>query len=170
MWQNIEKIKEIINNALIENEKNIEESEQSGYAAKSVRNLRFYKLLNNWDSFFTYYIDSDLANTKIKNKPSTVDQIIIKSISDALRWNLYVFYYNLYIQNPVMGFFEYDKESITYLNHLKFNYFDFCNFMKGDDNNQNSRYTCDLLKKTGSVEPFDPLYSENPLSSDKLTT
>ena len=45
---------------------------------------------------------------------------------------------------------EIKRESITYLNHLRFHYFDFCNFMKRRKNekdpNNNEEYFCDILK------------------------
>jgi len=124
----------------------------------NIRNKRFFYLLKNWELFYKHF----LSKEEIKQDDDT------NKICTALYWNLYVFYYNLYIENPVSTHIDYKKEGITYLNHLLLNYFDFCNFMTGDDTNQNSKYTCDLLK--GTRTDYDPLTSENPLRKISLTT
>ena len=127
---------------------------------KSIRQLRFLGILESWDTFFAEFLKINYKDPKREN---------INKIEIALYWNLYVFYYNLYVENPVLGpFTESSKESITYLNNLIFNYSDYCNFNKTDIDN-NKMYTCDLLKNPNNAD-YDPQSSEGYLFSKDLTT
>ena len=75
------------------------------------------------------------------------------------------------MENPVLGniagFDSYIKESITYLNHLNYNYFDFCNSMFTKDTNDNKPYYCDILELE---KDFDPLRTFQYIKSYKFDT
>jgi hypothetical protein len=120
----------------------------------------FLELLNSFESVYTFFIGK-IFNTD-KPNPAHIEKIKI-----ALYWNLFVFYYNLYMVKPVLGGKyddDYEKESITYLNHLNFNYFDFCNFINKDKDN---KYNCDILN---TDDMYDPLYSESRVETKDFTT
>jgi len=126
----------------------------------SPRQVRFFNILGNWNTFFAKFLEINYTDARREN----IDRIEI-----ALYWNLYVFYYNLYEENPVLGpWTDPPKESITYLNNLIFNYFDYCNFNKTDIDN-NKMYTCDLLKNSNNAD-YDPQSSEGLLFSKQLDT
>jgi 2-polyprenyl-6-methoxyphenol hydroxylase-like FAD-dependent oxidoreductase len=113
----------------------------------SVCNLVHY--LNNFETIFKCFWDSQ-GITNLQNK----DDILYE-----LHFNLYTFVYNLYLNNPVLGLNSignddsYKHESITYLNHLIHNYFDFCNKMFTENTNDNKPYYCDILELETDYEP-----------------
>ena len=126
----------------------------------SIRQLRFFNILRNWNTFFANFLAINYTDPSREN---------IDKIELALYWNLYVFYYNLYLENPVLGpWKDPQKESITYLNNLIFNYSDHCNFNKSNPD-INSMYTCDLLKNPDNAD-YDPQSSEGLLFTKKLDT
>jgi hypothetical protein len=117
----------------------------------------FYSLLKNFEAFFNEFL--------IKEGIINCEKEIIEEIKKTLYWNLYVFYYNLYVEMPILqnSSQEFKIESISYLNHLVYNYFDFCNFMNKDENKE---YYCDILENGD----FNPLRSESIIKSADFTT
>ena len=63
---------------------------------------------------------------------------------------------------------SYKKESITYLNHLIHNYYDFCNKMFTDDINDNKPYYCDILEL--EEDDYEPQRTFQFIRTGKLDT
>ena len=139
---------------------NVEKNSSSRLRAKNL-----VLLLDNFDSFIKYIIDKDYG---IKYNENEKDNPYHK-IHKSLKWNLFVCIYNLYLENPVLGLQDYKKESISYLNNLIYNYFDFCNFNDGNDNENNKKYFCDLLDGLDGVT-YNPKRSQGYIHSSNFTT
>ena len=131
---------------------------------KNLRAANFFLLLKNFESFFEYFVTQEISGTTNAdiNNPTLKFIEILK----AVKWNLFVCIYNLYLENPVLGIKDFNKESINYLNHLIFNYFDFCNFMYGDNIKNNKQYNCDVTGK----DPYDSKRSEGYIYSKNFST
>ena len=84
------------------------------------------------------------------NSPNSSDNITndLENIKKALYYNIYVCLYNINWGNPVLSDLDdYHNECITYANHLHFNHFDVCNFLKGDNPVDNIKpYYCDMFE------------------------
>jgi hypothetical protein len=127
---------------------------------------RFQFLIENYDCFFGKFIEKE-------DKSMMIKETELPKIKQALIWNAFVYYHNTFIYNPLINQNitsdpnEYKRESITYLNHLRFHYFDFCNFMKNkkitgeSETNNNKDYFCDILKDI-QIKNKDP----NPIEYD----
>jgi hypothetical protein len=128
---------------------------------------RFNFIIENYNSLFELFID-DLK----QNMPEVeLEMKELMNIKKELKWNAFVYYHNAFIYNPLINQSpasdpnEYKRESITYLNHLRFHYFDFCNFMKNKkitgepEENNNKDYFCDILRdiqiQVGETNPID---------------
>ena len=104
-----------------------------------MRMKNLIKLLQNFDGFYEYFVTQEIKADEDSD---------YHKIFKALKWNLFVCIYNLYLENPVLGGQDSDKESITYMNHMVHNYFDFCNFVYGNDENNNKMYDCDITNNS----------------------
>ncbi len=129
-------------------------------------------LLNSFDKIFKLFAQCE----NDKHRPNDTGfrvEMLDNELSDynkilkALKWNLFVCLYNL-VEPPVLSSrIDYDKESITYLNNLIYNYSDFCNFNRKQEN---KNYYCDSLENTTEPVEYDPTRSEGLLISHELTT
>ena len=130
-----------INDLLIDLIQNFDTQE----ASISIKNILGY--LKDFDVLFTRLQRVTDANSPL-SPPNSADVITdyLENIKKALYYNIYVCLYNIYFGNPVLTSLEdYDNECITYANHLHFNHFDACNFLIGDNIDNNKPYYCDML-------------------------
>ena len=66
----------------------------------------------------------------------------------------------------------YNNESVTYLNHIVYNHFDYCNHMNGpniDGKKGNSTYYCDILQPDGDCN-YDSRRTSHQIPSSNFTT
>jgi len=131
---------------------------------KHLRAANLFLLLKNFESFFKYFVTQEIPGTTNEDINNPMLKFI--EIHKVIKWNLFVCIYNLYLENPVLGTKDFNKESINYLNHIVFNYFDFCNFMYGDNIENNKQYNCDVTGK----DPYDSKRSEGFIYSKNFTT
>ena len=138
------------------------------------RLMNIRTLLSYFDNFYKVFIVHE-NEKKLKNKTDIdfKEEMINDEKSDyaqifkALKWNLFVCLYNL-IENPVLGpTLDYEKESISYLNNLIYNYSDFCNFNR---KKENLKYYCDALENSTEPIEYDPTRSEGLLRSYEFST
>ena len=127
-------------------------------------------LFKSFNKFFTEFV---LHENTYMNQDKTDPNFSKANIDDTssdyhiiyktLKWNLFVCLYNL-VNNPVLGSNDYKQESISYLNNMIFNYSDFCNFNR---NEENKDYFCDILQ---TETEYNPTRSEGLLISTNFTT
>jgi hypothetical protein len=130
-------------------------------------------LLKKFNKFYELFVESE-NNKQIVNKhdPDFIKADIMNDSSDynkilkVLKWNLFVCLYNL-LYNPVLGNIEYEQESISYLNNMIYNYSDFCNFNRKEENKD---YFCDVLENKSTPIDYDSTRSEGLLTSANFTT
>jgi hypothetical protein len=68
---------------------------------KELRAANLYLLLKNFESFFEHFVNEEKIS---------IAQHDIENITKALKWNLFVCIYNLYLENPVLGIKDFNKE------------------------------------------------------------
>jgi hypothetical protein len=159
---------DVIINTIIEKDGISNKIDHENHPIQYNRIENLINLLKKFSSFYEYF----LINERLGFDVSQIDKDDYHLIYKALKWNLFVCLYNL-ITNPVLniGSYEnedYNRESITYLNNMIYNYFDFCNFNIGDNPLNNQKYHCDIL----STEPgtYNPKRSEGVIRTGDLTT
>jgi hypothetical protein len=132
---------------------------------KRLKNLR--NLLRNFRSFYQHFLTQERPRFDVSQIDNSASEYHL--IYKGLKWNLFVCLYNL-VNNPVLNVasIDYDRESITYLNNMIYNYFDFCNFNTGDNPLNNQKYHCDILS-TGP-DNYNPKRSEGVIRTGDLTT
>ena len=126
----------------------ISDREMSKDQAGSVRNIAGY--LKYFEDIFTEILNTTNPNSPLSNPDDSdaSDNIRedIENIKKALYYNTYVFLHNIHVGNPLITDNNYTNECITYANHLHFNHFDVCNFLTGNNINNNEPYYCDMIK------------------------
>jgi hypothetical protein len=143
--------------------------------AGSVKNIAGY--LRYFEDIFREILITTKPNSPLSNPDDSElsDNIDndIENIKKALYYNTYVCLHNIHIGNPVISSDDYPNESITYANHLHFNHFDVCNFLTGDNINNNEPYYCDMVKDNNidsSVYSFNPRRTTQINNSYKYDT
>lgn len=157
-------------------EKIISLNEMSMNEAGSVRNIAGY--LRNFEDIFTEILNTTKPDSPLSNpddsQPSDNINADIENIKKALYYNTYVCLHNIHIGNPVISHDDYPNECITYANHLHFNHFDVCNFLTGDNINNNEPYYCDMVKDNNIdqslVYAYDPRRTTQINNSYNYTT
>ncbi len=105
-----------------------------------------------------YYDNFDTAFTNtftefFKQQPSGITDVEKNQIKNILKVNVGYCLLNIGTPPVLSPFIDYKDESKTYAHHLHYNHFDTCNFMTGNNKENNKPYFCDLL---GDKPDFDP--------------